>query len=283
MIEVAVTPPSGLVAGKEGALAIRLRNTGPGKCSDIVFRLSLPAGCVLVNGRDKVEVETIPAGQDRFYTITIKPRHSGSLELTTFNFQYTDQHGKSVHPEGWKLSIPVQSEDRADSVLSLPRLELWARDAKITAEELDDLEIHIRNTTGISLHSVTMTVSEEPRPHPHYKTARIQDLRTDQTDQASFKVCAPPGKVPVTIHVTYRYQDQRGKMALVEQDYPLLNVIATRRPTDVRLTCAEPDMDTAQRPNGAGPGVRRSHGVVVGSENVQVNNFYSDPPQTSKM
>jgi hypothetical protein len=52
MIELSVTPGD-LVAGQRPLLLLRFANVSQGTCFDLVFKLRLPAGIVLVGGSDR--------------------------------------------------------------------------------------------------------------------------------------------------------------------------------------------------------------------------------------
>ena len=121
MIEVSVQP-SHIVAGKRARLAIRFTNTSRGPCSDIVFRLELPSGISLLEGRSRIEVPLIPAGGTHVHEITVEPSKSGEFELTSGNFSYRDQYGVSSYRADlrWKLSVAPGSSARPASPRPAP-------------------------------------------------------------------------------------------------------------------------------------------------------------------
>jgi hypothetical protein len=71
MIEVSVEP-SRLVAGRRSQLAIRFANTGRRTCSDIVFRLALPAGITLMSGTNRAEIQAIRPGSVYTHEVTVQ-------------------------------------------------------------------------------------------------------------------------------------------------------------------------------------------------------------------
>lgn len=106
MIRVSVNPGA-IPAGQPAVLTIRLSNTGLDACSDVVFRLKLPPGMALVSGRDRIEVDEIPARQVHVHHVTVLPGRPGDVEVGTSNFSYRDEDGIARRQDDWRVPIRV--------------------------------------------------------------------------------------------------------------------------------------------------------------------------------
>jgi len=222
MIRVSINPGT-LIAGHLSVLTIGLSNTGLDACSDVVFRLKLPPGMALVSGRDKIDVDEIRARQAHAHQVTVLPGRPGDVEVGTSNFSYRDEDGITRHQDDWRAPIRVlapppdqggaaQASSPSSPSHSLPRLTVSHGGRKPALNSWDFLEVFLHNATGVPLRDVTLTVVVPPRADP--VSARIQLLRNGETWRAAISVLIPDrGKVPASIHTTYRYRDERGQLS----------------------------------------------------------------------
>ena len=222
MIRVSVSAGT-LVAGQPSTLAIELSNTGLDACSDVVFRLKLPPGMALVSGRDRIDVDEIRARQVHVHQVTVLPGRPGYLEVGTSNFSYRDEDGITRRQDDWRAPIrvlaggPAQDGPAQASSPSLPRLAVSHGGCKLALNEWDVLKVFLRNATGVPLHDITLTLAGPFRVD--HASARIQLLRDGETGRAAITVHVPDrGKVPVNIHTTYHYRDERGQLSSGAQD-----------------------------------------------------------------
>src|SRR5436309_12125576 len=77
MIEATLSPLE-LVAGWETDLTIRLVNTGPGTCSNVVFKLVLPNEVMPLRGSARVEVPRLPGGEVFSQIVRVRPEKPGT-------------------------------------------------------------------------------------------------------------------------------------------------------------------------------------------------------------
>ena len=219
MIEVSVQPTH-IAAGQPGRLAIRLTNTSPGPCSDIVLRLELPSGLSLIEGRSRVEVPLIPAGETHVHSIVVEPSRSGDFELTSDNFSYRDQYGVSAYPADcrWKLTVGPGAPRRDASPRPGPRLAVRLEDSGLLPTGTwGEIRILVRNTADVALGSVTMDVSGPLRIER--RRSRVPQLRPGATARFTFSVFAEEsGQVPVSVHLTFTYPDGLGSIRQVTQE-----------------------------------------------------------------
>jgi len=220
MIEVSVQPTH-IVVGKRIRLAIRFTNTSQGPCSDIVFRLELPSGISLLEGRSKVEIPLIPAGGTHVHEITVEPSKSGEFELTSGNFSYRDQYGVSAYRADFrrKLSVAPGSPARPASPRPAPRLAVRLEDAfsKLPARAWGEIKVLVQNTSDVALGGVTMDVSGPLRTNG--RRSRVPQLRPGATARFTFSVIAEEsGQVPVSVRLTFTYPDGLGSIRQVTQE-----------------------------------------------------------------
>ena len=235
MIRVTVNPVT-LVAGQPAVLTIELSNTGLDACSDIVFRLRLPPGMALVSGRDRIDVNEIRAGQVHVHRVTVLAGRPGDVAVGTSNFSYRDEDGITRRQDGWRAPIRVLATGPApggparagSSSRSRPRPRLVVSHGggKLILGEWDFLEVFVRNAIGVHLHDVALTLAGPFRVDR--APARIQLLRDGETAPAAISIhVSDRGKVPVSVHTTYRYRDERGQLRSGAQDDRLTVEVAT--------------------------------------------------------
>src|SRR5258708_8362924 len=108
MLEVSVEPGR-LIAGQRARLAIRFTNTGQRACSDIVFKLGLPAGILLLAGRNRMEAPAIAAGRTYVHEVTVEPGRPGNYQLTSPNFSYRHELDRPVPVTDFRAPLLVDA------------------------------------------------------------------------------------------------------------------------------------------------------------------------------
>ena len=228
MIQVSVRPDT-LVAGQAAVLRIGLSNTGQGTCSDVFFRLKLPPGMALVSGTTTIDVKEIPPQHEHAHQVTVRPGAAGEVEVGTTNFAYRDEDGVGQRHD-WRASIRVQAARAAPPPPAQTRSPGQSRltvsygGGKLAPDEWDSLDIVLRNATGVPLRDVTLTIGgpfQAAAPDP------IRLLLDGETRRVPISVrVTDRGKIPVQIHTTYRYQDNRGQLNARAQDDKLIVEVA---------------------------------------------------------
>ena len=239
MIQVSVAPRQ-LVVGQRSELGVRFVNSGPGACTDIVFKLELPSGVVLVSGNQRIEIETMWPGDSRVYRLAVEPARPGEFELTSRNFAYRDCDDERVRVSDWQQPLSVEAARPAPPVQarSAPRLNIDHDGARLAYEQWNILPIVVRNATGVPVSDIYLTIRGPIETNG--KRGRISMLRDGQIATIPFNVKASDrGLVPVSVHMTYNYPDGLGSLRSWSQD-DQVNVAVTRGEEPVTRT---PGMD----------------------------------------
>ncbi|GAB2613354.1 hypothetical protein Aab01nite_69480 [Paractinoplanes abujensis] len=217
MIEVSVT--GDVVAERRSLLSIRFANTGTGPCTDMVFKVGLPPGIVLLDGKERVVLSTLPAGRDHVHEITVQARTAGPFDLVGVNFSYRDENDEPVRVTGLRVGLSVRAAPAA-VITRQPsgRLGVVCETPRLGLGTWDRLSILVSNGAGIALEDVTMAVTG-PFAEP-VQRSRIPALGADAKARFTFHV--NPGEagrhVPIKVRTTYAYRDGSGRPATRTQE-----------------------------------------------------------------
>lgn len=216
---IAVSVAAGdLVAGQRSSLSIRFTNTGRGTCSDLVFKLRLPAGIVLMGGYDRVEIPAIPAGRTHTHEVTVEARRPGRFPLASTNFSYRDEYDLPVRVNDFHATLVVAAAPPPPPVgQPTGRLRVVCESGELDLGAWDVLNILVTNHTGVPVDEVAVAV-DGPFTGDG-KLSRVAALAEGKTARCPFHVHAPQGgrSVPVTVHCSYRYRDGRGAVQTLTQ------------------------------------------------------------------
>jgi CHAT domain len=203
MISVAVSPPR-ICAGDVASLQLSLTNEGVGPCTNIVFRLRLPAEITKLHGLDKVVVERLGSGESASSALTVQADSTGVYHLTSDNFSYRDGRGVQRRQTDFRANLivdPPRAPGAAPQVTAelqtseLP-LKEWsvvrARISNSGQEELSDLEVRLSGQVAVDQRSAR---------------ARLEHLSCGTSADVAFSVCAhqPGAQVPVYLDLAYQH------------------------------------------------------------------------------
>jgi hypothetical protein len=225
VIEVSVEPRE-LSAGRDGDLEIRLSNTGTGSCTDIVFRVGLPPGFLLLRGRSRVVIPKLAAGQTWVHQVTVRPHEPGDFIVTSANFSYTDEYGMPVRVPEFRAGlvvlspVPVNGPDLTIEVLSGP----------LAPGEWDVLRLGVRNVSTSTLRGLGLFIGGPLQVAPSGSQAVLPDLTAGQQTEVSFIVCprATGSHVPAQARLTYDSGSGRTRVL----DQPITLVVRVEPPDD---------------------------------------------------
>ena len=208
MIEVAIEPCR-MPAGRDQELEIKFRNTGPGTCTDIVFKLGLPSDLLLLRGRNRVEIPEIGPGGTSVQKVTVRPRAAGDFAVTSPNFSYRNEYGTPVRVPGFRAGLEVLSGSPRQA--PGPDVAVTVTSGPLAVNEWDVLSFRVRNRGTSPLRSGGLAIGGPIQVAPPGAMAGLPDLAAGAAADVSFIVCpAATGRyVPIQLHVTY--QDGSGR------------------------------------------------------------------------
>jgi len=237
MIEVWIEPRQ-LVAGRDSRLAVRFTNTGPATCTDVVFKLELPGGFLLLSGRNRIQIPELRAGADHTYDLVVRPRAVGDFAVESPNFSYRDAWGTPVRVSDFRAELSVlPAASAAMAVLSIDYAG-----GELALDEWDVLRIRIGNSGDSALRNLTLTIDGPITVASPGPRAGIPALAAGEKAEVSFVVFpANSGRhVPVDVRATFT--DGAGRRRA--HDGRLLVTVARRQ--------AQQASRTGMR-NGTGP------------------------------
>lgn len=242
MLDVSVHP-SHLVVGRQTRMALWFVNTDRGPCTKIVFRLDLPFGLTLIDGRSTVEIPAIPAAGTHVHELTVMPTKAGDFTLTSGNFSYRDQYGVSEYPDSfhWKLHVAVGVAPILTSSRPAPRLavKLEGAQAAFPVGTWREIRILVRNPSDVTLGDVMLDLSGPLRINGAQQ--RVSRLRPGTTARFTFSVIADQGgRLPVAVRTAFTYPDGVGSIRHTAQDDSLPVEVAERPPTPAPQPASEP-------------------------------------------
>lgn len=104
-----------LFVGRSNALRILLTNFTGFPCTNIVLKISLPPQIALIQGSDRLEIARLESDASHRHTIHIRPKQPGEWMLTSTNFSYRDQLGRSHRIHDWSFKVSSSLPPRVDS------------------------------------------------------------------------------------------------------------------------------------------------------------------------
>lgn len=233
MIEVTVEPRE-LRAGRACDLEIKLHNAGTGTCTDIVFRIGLPPGALLLRGRNRVEVAELGAGQTWVHRLTVRPRAPGDFPITSTNFSYRDEHGWPARVPGFRAEAAVLAVPDEPG----PELSAGVVSGPLVLGEWGVLRLRVRNSGPPALRDLGLALTGPVLLAPPGQ-AHIPELAPGgEGAEVSFVVCptAPGSHVPAQVRITFA--DGPGRS----------------HPLDLPIRLAVPSHAADTRPPAAGRG-----------------------------
>jgi len=106
VIELSLSP-STFPARQATELTLKVHNVGEGTCKQVNLRLGRSHGLLIIRGSPQFSVELLKPDQRATLSFTVRAEHPGRFEITTANYSYRDDRGRSQHPTGpsWVLQV----------------------------------------------------------------------------------------------------------------------------------------------------------------------------------
>lgn len=227
MIRVSLEPGH-LTAGHEARLTLLFTNAGPGTCTNIVFKVDLPPGFLLLGGRNRVDIKKLPPGREHAHELIVEAPRPGDFTVISTNFSYCDEFGVPVRVTDFRAWLSVQAAASAPGPPEPLGIE-WAG-GELALGEWDVLMIAVRNVTSTAVSDIVLTVSGQVRTDGSSVT--VPALACGGSAEVPVPVFAADGgrHVPVTVRTTYGVPDQFGVVRRRAQDDHLLVAVRTRSP-----------------------------------------------------
>ena len=146
MIRVNVEPIE-LIVDQPNDLTLRLTNVGSGACTNVVFRLSLPAPFLLLEGRDRIELRRLDANRSSTHVVRLIPKSVGRWTLASSNFSFLDANGHPRRITDIGIEVTVAPGPPAP-VIPEAQLEVSLITAEIPFNEWELLRGRVVNTGG---------------------------------------------------------------------------------------------------------------------------------------
>jgi hypothetical protein len=231
----ATVVPTELTVHQRAALSVTLRNTGRGACTDIVFKLRVPAGVVLMGGSDRIEVPVIPPGRTHTHEIAVAVRRPGRYTLTSPNFSYRNEFGTPVRVTDFSSDLLVRPEPAKVPVKQpAGRLRVWCDNSELDLDAWDELTIMIGNETGVALHDVTLAVEGPLVSDDRQRRITMFQAGTTARFRLPVRAIERGRHVPVVVTARYGHLGPGGTTRTVTQEdtvYVTVRPAGTDQPT----------------------------------------------------
>lgn len=211
MIEVTIEPTT-IPVGKPARLEIKLANLGRERCSRIVCTLRMPAGLVRLQGKEKIELGALAAGETSTSSLHVQASAPETYTIVSPNFSYRD--GRSQTREGTGLSIEVTAvAQQVPPPDPVPVVTLLTE--HLPLGEWGILEWCITNGGMSDLFDLRVALSGNAIESVR-SLAQVRQLSAGTSEKLMFNVRArePGTHVPVCCDLTYEGPGGRGRVAV---------------------------------------------------------------------
>jgi hypothetical protein len=211
MIEVTIEPTT-IQVGKPVRLEVKLANLGQERCSRIVCTLRIPAGLVRLQGKEKIELTALAAGETYSSSLHVQASAPGTYTIISPNFSYRD--GRSQTREGTGLSIEVTAVEQ-QVPLPDPAPVVTLLTEHLPLGEWDILEWRVANGGESELFDLNASLSGQAI-EPEHSLAQVRQLSAGTSEKLTFNVRArePGTHVPVRFDLTYKGPGGGGRVVM---------------------------------------------------------------------
>jgi hypothetical protein len=213
-----VVSPTHLRAGIADNIDIRLTNSGPGRCTNIIFSIRLPNGLVLLKGTGKVQRNVLAAGESITTSLRVTASEPGLYRLASPSFSYQDHQGRSRRVKDFAAEIVVGP---GRQTLLRPRLSGELLTEEIGLGEWDLLRGSVTNVGDADAFEVAVTLAGQAIITGDNGPLSVPLLAPGSSQDLAFHVLAwEAGRhVPVRLDLSYRGPD--GQRYGAEERYSL--------------------------------------------------------------
>jgi hypothetical protein len=207
MVQVSVGPTT-LFAGQPNDIAISLTNVDSGTCTNLVFKIGMPSGMVLLKGLERIEVPSLASGQSVVHSISVLPKRTGNWAITSPNFSYSDPFGRSTRVSDARLEVSVVEAPPPTPEASL---SIRLRTSELAWEEWGMLEGDVFNNGPVSIESVSVKASGRLQcDAPCRSVSMIGEGHSFEFSLAT-RMSEKGANVPITLEASYVDSEGRSR------------------------------------------------------------------------
>jgi hypothetical protein len=201
-----VISPTHLRVGIADNIDVRLTNSGPGRCTNIVFSIRLQAGLVLLKGVGKIRRTALAAGESFTTSLRVMASETGLYQLTSPSFSYQDHQGRSRHVKDFAIEITVGPGRQA---ASRPRLSAELLTEEIGLGEWGLVRGSLTNVGEADASEVAVTFTGQAITAGENVPFVVPLLPPGSSHDLTFHVLAREAgtHVPVRLDLSYRGSD----------------------------------------------------------------------------
>jgi hypothetical protein len=209
MIEVKVAPTH-IQADTDSDVEIRLTNVGHGACRNIIFTVRLPAGMVLLRGRDRISADALASGESFSSFIRLRASKPGRYILASPNLSYRDQGGQPHRVTGFRAEISADP-GKAPVPVPTPRLSTELVTAELPLDGWSILRVRVTNTGDADALDLAATLSGQVTSDERGGRSLVPQLPPGASATVSFSVCALKAGTDVPVHLDLSYRGPAGR------------------------------------------------------------------------
>ncbi len=204
MIEVAVSPariPAGVAD-----LEIRLTNSGPGVCLNVIFTIRLPVGIMRLRGQDTIRESRLLPGESVTSPLRVRADSAGRYQLTSPNFSYQDHTGQSRRETGFTTEIVVDPEPGPSPE---PKVIVDLETAELPLGEWSIVRGRVSNVGDVDVSALEITLSGQVSTEIRSRSVALERLRAGDSADVSFFARAQEAGAGVPIYFDLAYSGPR--------------------------------------------------------------------------
>jgi hypothetical protein len=195
-----------LRAGIAADIDVRLTNTGPGRCTNIIFSIRPQSGMVLLKGTGKIQRSELAAGESLTTSLRVMASEPGLYRLASPSFSYQDHRGRSRNMKDFAAEIIVGP---GTGSVPRPRLSAELLTKEIGLGEWDLFRGSITNVGDADAYEVAVTLTGQAITIGGNDSFVVPQLTPGSSQDLTFHVLAREAgmHVPVRLQISYRGPD----------------------------------------------------------------------------
>jgi CHAT domain-containing protein len=204
-IQVTISPLH-FRAGIAENIDVRLTNSGPGRCTNIIFNVRPQSGLMLLKGTGKIQRNALVAGESFTMSLRMSASEPGLYLLTSPSFSYQDHRGRARNVKDFTAEVIVEP---GRQTAPRPRLSAELLTEEIGLDEWDLLRGSVTNVGEANALEVAVTLAGRAITIGENGPFEVSLLPPQSSQGLVFHVLAREGgtHVPVRLDLSYRGPD----------------------------------------------------------------------------